>query len=389
MQPSDFVADEKKTAVDYIDSLEPSGLAKRTDDNYYRFRFVPVLRYLFKFVKVQRRFKALQAKRRKLSQAQRKIPIEIPIEVEVEAFSRVREVTKSKKSRYVGKIAVLLVSLLLFILAFKITFSISIILLLVIVLFIHELGHILGMRLFKYKDLQVIFIPFLGAAALGGHREATALQKVVVYLLGPALGIVIGTLSLLLGITYDIRLLMVFGAFSLILNYLNLVPLIPLDGGRVFELILFSRVSFLKSAFLIGSVGVMAVVGIGLNAPVLVGLSVFLGLGTWPQILQNRALSQLRKRIKAENLEIADENIIQTIFRMLREKPFTKLPFARKYAIATHLSDNVMQKLPTVWTSVLSLVIYVAVLLLPITMLFNGVVLVALWQLFTKGHIGA
>ncbi|MHC4083672.1 MAG: site-2 protease family protein [Planctomycetota bacterium] len=384
MGPADFVLSEKKNADDYIDHLEASGFIRKTDENYYQFRVIGILRHSYKFAKGQRKFKALQAKRRTLSQTQSLAPIEIPIKVEVETFEKIWKKGKAKKTGYAGKLAVLLVSLLLFTIAFGFSFSFGIVVILIAALFIHESGHVLGMRLFKYKDVQVVFLPFLGAATLGREKEATPLQRVIVYLLGPAFGIVIGTLCVFIGLATNVGMLMEFGGFSLILSYLNLVPLIPLDGGRVFELVLFSRISFLKSAFMIGSVAVMAIAGIGLKDPILIGVSVFLCLGVSYQISQNRALSRLRKQIKERNLEITDENILPTIFRMLREKPFGKLPFARKYAVAYHLSDNVMKKHPTVWTTLLSLLMYLVVMLLPIMLIIEAAIVRAIWEIYTN-----
>ncbi len=385
MEPTDLVLSEKKNADDYIDGLEANGFIRKTDENYYRLRFIPTLRHVYKFAKSQRKLKALQAKRRKLSQTQSLAGIEVPVDVEVEAFSKIREITRAKKTGYAGKLAVLLVSLLLFTIAFGFSFSFGTVLIFIAALFVHEGGHVLGMRLFRYKDVQVVFLPFLGAATLGGEKEATALQRVIVYLLGPAFGIVIGTLCMFAGIATDFGLLKEFGVFSLILSYLNLVPLIPLDGGRVFELALFSRISFLKSAFMIGSVGVMALAGIGLKDPVLIGISVFLCLGVSIQISQNRALSRLKKQIKERNIEITEENILPIIFGMLREKPFSKLPFVRKYAVAYHLSDNVMKKLPTVWTILLSLLMYFFVMLLPIIMIIEAAIAQAIWEIYSNG----
>jgi Zn-dependent protease len=388
MEPAELVLSDKKTADDYIDGLETKGFIRKTDESYYQLRLIPCLRYLYKFFKGRRRLKVLQAKRRQLSKSHSLAGIEIPVEVEVEAFSEIREMAKSKKTEYVGKLAVLLVSLLLFTIAFGFSFSFGFVFILIAAVAVHEGGHVLGMRLFKYKDVQVVFLPFLGAATLGREKEATALQKVIVYLLGPAFGMVIGILCVLAGIATDVRVLKMFGAFSLVLSYLNLVPLIPLDGGRVFELVLFSRISFLKSAFLIGSVVVMAIVGIGFKDPVLIGLSVFLCLGVYTQITQNRALSRLKKQIKEQNLEITDENILPLIFSMLREKPFDKLPFARKYAVAYHLSENIMKKPPTVGTTLLSLLMYFFVMLLPIIMIIEAAIVRAIREIWTNGYAG-
>ncbi|KPL23907.1 MAG: hypothetical protein AMJ75_05090, partial [Phycisphaerae bacterium SM1_79] len=228
MEPTDYVLFDKKNADDYIDHLESKGFIRKTDENYYQLRLIPTLRHVYKFVKGQRKLKALQGKRRQLSKSHSLAGIEIPVEVEVEAFSKIRDMVKGKKTGYAGKLAVLLVSLLLFTIAFGFSFSFGFVLILIAAVAVHEGGHVLGMRLFKYKDVQVVFLPFLGAATLGREKEATALQKVIVYLLGPAFGMVIGALCVLAGIATDVRVLKMFGGFSLILSYLNLVPLIPL-----------------------------------------------------------------------------------------------------------------------------------------------------------------
>src|SRR5688572_22222963 len=53
------------------------------------------------------------------------------------------------------------------------------------VLFVHELGHFLAMRLFKYRNLRMFFIPFFGAAVTGRNYNVPGWKKVVVSLMGP------------------------------------------------------------------------------------------------------------------------------------------------------------------------------------------------------------
>lgn len=65
-------------------------------------------------------------------------------------------------------------------------------LLILLVLLIHESGHWLGMKIFKYKDIQMFFIPEFGAAVSGTESTPCAKQKAIVSLMGPVLGIIIG-----------------------------------------------------------------------------------------------------------------------------------------------------------------------------------------------------
>ena len=123
------------------------------------------------------------------------------------------------------------------------------------------MGHYLGMRLFGYRDVKIIFIPFLGAATVGKEARVTAVKRVVTYLLGPAPGIFLGVF-LLVFYSSEPGVLRNFAIFLLVLNYVNLLPILPLDGGRVFEVALFSRFRLLKLGFLALSVVVLVVAGV-------------------------------------------------------------------------------------------------------------------------------
>jgi Zn-dependent protease len=100
---------------------------------------------------------------------------------------------------------------------------------LVAVLFFHECGHVLGMRVFGYRDLRIFFVPFVGALASGRKTSAPGWQSATVLLLGPLPGLALSLVLLTLPATGIWRAL----AFQLMfINGLNLLPLVPLDGGR-------------------------------------------------------------------------------------------------------------------------------------------------------------
>lgn len=115
------------------------------------------------------------------------------------------------------------------------------------VILVHELGHMAGMIAFGYKDVRIFFIPFLGGAAMGKKHGVAKWKEAIVLLLGPLPGIVAGVL-----------LLKVFGATGLVhtlamqlivINALNLLPVHPLDGGRLFSVLVFSRNRHLELVF--------------------------------------------------------------------------------------------------------------------------------------------
>src|SRR5262249_57137277 len=63
-------------------------------------------------------------------------------------------------------------TLVLFVLSIWAGHSFHQVLLIVAVLFFHESGHYLGMLWFGYRDLQMFFIPFFGAAVYGRKEGA-------------------------------------------------------------------------------------------------------------------------------------------------------------------------------------------------------------------------
>src|SRR5262249_11968035 len=93
-----------------------------------------------------------------------------------------------------GKGLVLLGSLALFILSeihgSNTAFDVAA---LVAVLFIHELGHFAGMKLFRYRDVKMFFIPFFGAAVSGRKGRVAGWKEAVVLLLGPLPALLAGT----------------------------------------------------------------------------------------------------------------------------------------------------------------------------------------------------
>ncbi len=160
---------------------------------------------------------------------------------------------------------------------------------------VHELGHYLGMRAFGYRDVKMFFIPFIGAAVSGKKHAAPAWQRGVVSLLGPLPGILLGAAAY--AVTrqpfYDgvgLAILIVIG-----LNVLNLIPIEPLDGGRLMTTVIFSRSPPAEAAF-----GVAAALVIGVTAWLadlwlLVGVAAFVLLSTRARWTQSSRAAEFRR----------------------------------------------------------------------------------------------
>jgi Zn-dependent protease len=115
------------------------------------------------------------------------------------------------------------------------------------VLFFHELGHYLGMMIFGYRDVRMFFIPFFGAAVAGKKAGAPLWQQAIILLLGPLPGLVVGCVLYFWNQAHSSTLIHQTARWLVYLNFLNLLPFEPLDGGKFLNAVLFSRDRNLQS----------------------------------------------------------------------------------------------------------------------------------------------
>jgi Zn-dependent protease len=361
----DYLASEIQINNDYITLLDQKAYLKLQDGAIRQLRLLPAMKHAFKVLRGINKIRDLKIAQRKAAGAKKVEPVEIPIEAQVNAYLRLDDLYKPNDSGFGWKLIVFIVSLAVGIAIFGTAISFSAALFIVGALIVHELGHYFAMLIFGYSDRQILFLPF-GAATLGKKTDATALQKAIVFLSGPALGLIAGTICLIVGTRTEIRPLLFCGTLFLVLNYINLFPIVPLDGGRLFELALFSRVPLLKSVFLIMSLAAIAIAAILFKDPILILFSIFMIIGVRTQILINSAHSKIKKQLKTQQIQADKESLLPEIFRLLKQKAFAKLPFTKKYVISQNLVFALMQKPPGLAETVVSLALYFAVFTLPI-----------------------
>lgn len=135
-------------------------------------------------------------------------------------------------------------------------------LLLVPALFLHECGHLAAMKLFRYKNLRMLFIPFFGALASGKPDEQNAFKIAAIALCGPLAGLLASALAIVLWFATDQPLLINFARVSAFLTGLNLLPVVPLDGGILLNEALFARFPKAELVFRIAAVAALAALAI-------------------------------------------------------------------------------------------------------------------------------
>ena len=124
----------------------------------------------------------------------------------------------------------------------------------VLLIFVHELGHWIVLHREGIPAGAPVFIPFLGAfiAMRGRPRDAYVEAKVAIG--GPVLGSLAAWAVLATGVVTQRPLLVTLGHAAILLNLFNLIPVSPLDGGRIAGA--FSRTFWIAGY----AIGVMALV---------------------------------------------------------------------------------------------------------------------------------
>jgi Zn-dependent protease len=104
---------------------------------------------------------------------------------------------------------------------------------LVLLLFVHEMGHVLEARRQGLPVSAPMFIPFLGAMITMREMPKDAWREARVGIAGPILGSLGALAVYAAGVAYDSRALKAIAFLGFFINLFNLIPVSPLDGGRV------------------------------------------------------------------------------------------------------------------------------------------------------------
>jgi Zn-dependent protease len=150
----------------------------------------------------------------------------------------------------------------------------------VVLLMVHELGHVFQLRREGIKASWPMFIPFMGAVITARSLGDNALAEARVGLAGPILGSLGSAACILIwqATGNDIWRALAFTGFFL--NLFNLLPVVPLDGGR-------AMAAMAPWMWFVGFVGLIALAFIFPN-PVILIIILFGGLETWRRWKQLR-----------------------------------------------------------------------------------------------------
>jgi Zn-dependent protease len=102
----------------------------------------------------------------------------------------------------------------------------------VALLFVHEMGHYIQLRREGVKPSGMLFIPFLGAVIGARSLGGSAIAEARVGLAGPVLGSLAAAALVPVAIVTGNDMFQALAFTGFFLNLFNLLPVVPLDGGR-------------------------------------------------------------------------------------------------------------------------------------------------------------
>jgi Zn-dependent protease len=143
----------------------------------------------------------------------------------------------------------------------------------VLLLLLHELGHVFQLRREGIKASAPMFIPFLGAVISAKSLGEDAAAEARVGLAGPVLGSIASLVPLGIWLATGSDFWRALAYIGFFLNLFNLIPVLPLDGGR-------AMAALSPWVWLAGFAGLLALAVFFPN-PILVLVVVLGGLESW------------------------------------------------------------------------------------------------------------
>ena len=165
--------------------------------------------------------------------------------------------------------ASMLVSIAAYALIFGWPFAVGFVLLLLV----HEMGHVIQLRREGIEASAPMFIPFLGAVVAAKSMGDDAGAEARVGLAGPVLGSIATLVPLAIYLATGDDFWRALAYVGFFINLFNLLPVLPLDGGRA--------MAALSPRIWIAGLIALAGLTIAFPNPIMLLILLFGGLETW------------------------------------------------------------------------------------------------------------
>ncbi|MGF1676666.1 MAG: site-2 protease family protein [Rivularia sp. (in: cyanobacteria)] len=335
LSASAFIERLETYLINYINSLiKLKSILPISNKNLFVLNKKLALKLTYKIIQEKHKSTDIVKQRREQAENNIKLSAEIPVELEVEGFRRMEQLQRGIIGRKLRPWLVL-GSFALFVVTSTKLFGTQTLIIFISALIFHEGGHLLAMKLCGYQNASLIFLPFLGAVATARKDDATIIQRFCVSLAGPLPGLILGL---------GLAIIFQDGSYSswikqaswilICLNLFNLLPIYPLDGGQIIDILLFSR--FPYGDVLFKAFGTIIIGVLGIIYPALLILTIPLAFN----ILHSYRAAKINSKLQIflqKRLDNNQENILYALFEFLQQFDYQKLPFNSRYTLIKNL----------------------------------------------------
>lgn len=321
----------------YLDEMLKRGwLVPATQPDRFRFSLVAASAGAWRILRGQGALTKLRQQRAAALRARTQAPLRVPVEEEAGAFADI-EVIRHTPSPRSFWLALFGSSLILFMLAATRWLDPNLVWMVAAAVLLHELGHYSAMRAFDYNNTAIFFVPFFGAATSGSKRDAPLWQELLVLLAGPVPGLVLAAAVLGLHRPEAGSSLHELLSILIVLNLFNLLPIFPLDGGRVVHRLLFAHNRVLDAGFKLLAAGAFLGLGLASNDGLMIALGVFVVIG----IPTSLRLAGLQRRLGRRRQDDGEASLTpRLVFEVMQEAGQGSMPFAVRVQQARALLEQ-------------------------------------------------
>jgi Zn-dependent protease len=198
---------------------------------------------------------------------------------------------------------------------------------------LHELGHAVVARQLGV-GVTGIELSFFGGAAKMGNMPRNPNHEIAIAAAGPLVSLVLAGIGLGLGSVLHAPLLGLIGWINLVIAGFNLIPALPMDGGRILRALLAKTMNYIRAtdvAVIVARVVTIsfAVIGLAFGMYQLLLLSPFL----WMMTTQEQRIAHMTDSYRYGDVEVLDHNGWGSPFdprsRRSADDPFSRSPMQR------------------------------------------------------------
>lgn len=150
----------------------------------------------------------------------------------------------------------------LFIVLFILTHQIEMYTCIMLFAFIHELGHLVSGIILKLKPKALSIMPFGISITFEtyGYKKLIEIKKIIIAISGPITNMFIATIVAYLNIDSNLKEIIMYS--NILIAIFNLIPLYPLDGGRILKGIIKLKKTAIKAEDIVNKISNYVIIGL-------------------------------------------------------------------------------------------------------------------------------